>query len=131
MRDSSAAGTHGAAVRFMPKPPKPAASYDEIVRKTVPELDSSFRPTHGQEKAAYEGTRILDADEQKLHNRVLAAVRAIGGIDPVAINVEVDRDRVTLRGRVPDASLLSQIEGRVHDVDGVGVVVNYLVVGPA
>ncbi|MBA3452219.1 MAG: BON domain-containing protein [Deltaproteobacteria bacterium] len=113
----------------MPTPPKPASSYDEIVRKTVPELDSSFRPTHGQEKAAYEGTRILDADEQQLHARVVDAVRGVGGIDPMAVTVEIDRDRVTLRGRVPDPSALSQLESRVHDVDGVGVVVNYVVIG--
>lgn len=111
----------------MPTPPRPARSYDEIVRKTVPELDSSFRPTQGQEKAAYEGTRILDADEQRLHDRVVAA---LGGISEASnVTIEIERDRVTLRGRVADAGLLSQLEMRAHDVEGVGVVANYLVIG--
>lgn len=112
----------------MPTPRKPAESYDEIVRQTVPEIDSSMRPTQGQEKAAYEGTRILDEDEQRLHALVVAAV---SGIDASGVSVEVDRNRVTLRGRVSDMSALSEIESRVQDVDGVGVVANYLVVGPA
>jgi len=115
----------------MPTPPKPAHSYDEIVRQTVPELDSSMRPTRGQEKAAYEGTRILDEDEQRLHDRVVAAVRGISSVDTTGVTVEIDRDCVTLRGRIPEASALSEIEARVHDVEGVGVVADYLVIGPA
>lgn len=115
----------------MPTPPRPAHSYDEIIRQTVPELDSSMRPTQGQEKAAYEGMRILDEDEQRLHDRVVAAVRGISSVDASGVTVEIARDRVTLRGRVPDASALSEIEAHVHDVEGVAVVANYLVVGPA
>ena len=110
---------------------RPAQSYDEIVRQTVPEPDSSFRPSPEQEKAAYEGTRILDEDEQKLYARVVDALLGISDIDPTGVNVEIDRDRVTLRGRIPDAGALSQIERRVHDVEGVSVVANYLVVGSA
>jgi osmotically-inducible protein OsmY len=106
-----------------------ARSYDEIVRQTVPELDSSFRPTQGQEQAAYEGTRILDEDEQKLYSRVVDALLGIGDIDPSGIRVEVDRDRVTLRGQISTASSLDRIERRVHDADGVGLVVNYLTIG--
>lgn len=113
----------------MPTPPRPARTYDEIIRQTVPELDSSFRPTPGQEKAAYEGARALDTDEQQLHDRVAAV---LSGIDEATgVTVEIDRDRVTLRGRIADAGPLSQIENRVHDVDGVGVVANYVVIGPA
>lgn len=115
----------------MPTPPRPAQTYDEIVRKTVPELDSSFRPTPGQEKAAYEGARALDADEQRLHDRVVEAVRGITSVDTSNVNVEIERDRVTLRGRIADATALSEIENRVHGIDGVGVVANYLVIGPA
>jgi osmotically-inducible protein OsmY len=113
----------------MPNPPRPARSYDEIVRQTVPELDSSFRPTEGQEKAAYEGARALDADEQQLHDRVVAALS--GNSDASGVAIEVERTRVTLRGRVPSANALTQIENRVHDVNGVGVVASYLVIGPA
>ncbi len=113
----------------MPNPPRPAQSYDEIVRQTVPELDSSFRPTQGQETAAYEGFRALDADEQQLHDRVVAALSGI--TEASGVNIEIERTRVTLRGRVPDANAVTQIENRVHDIDGVGVVASYLVIGPA
>ena len=113
----------------MPNPPRPAQSYDDIVRQTVPELDSSFRPTPAQEKAAYEGARALDADEQRLHDRVVAALSGSNGAS--GVTVEIDRDRVTLRGRVSDPGALAQLEDRVHAVDGVGVLANYIVVGPA
>ncbi len=113
----------------MPTPPRPAQSYDDIVRQTVPELDSSFRATPAQEKAAYEGARALDADEQRLHDRVVAALT--GASEATGVTAEIDRDRVTLRGRVADPDALSQIENRVRDVDGVSVVANYLVIGPA
>ena len=113
----------------MPTPPRPPQSYDEIVRQTVPELDSSYRPTPGQEKAAYEGARALDADEQQLHHRVLAALSGLG--EASGVSVEIERDKVTLRGRVADPSALSQIDDRVHGIDGVGDVANYLVIGTA
>lgn len=51
-------------------------TYDEIVRKTVPEPDSSFRPSPEQVRQAYEGFRALDADEQALKDRVEAALGA-------------------------------------------------------
>ena len=109
----------------------PARSYDEIVRQTVPELDSSFRPTLGQEKAAYEGTRILDEDEQQLYARVVDSLLGISDIDPSGVHVEIDRDRVTLRGRVHGSGVLDLIERRVQGVNGVGVVTNLLVIGTA
>jgi osmotically-inducible protein OsmY len=115
----------------MPRHPGPAHSYDEIVRQTVPELDSSLRPSREQEKAAYEGTRILDEDEQRLYARVVDALLGLTDVDPSGITVEIDRDTVKLHGRVGFAGALDRIERRVEDVEGVGAVVNYLVIGSA
>jgi hypothetical protein len=99
-------------------------TYDEIVRKTVPEPDSSFRPSPEQVKQAYEGFRALDADEQALQQRVQSAIAGRGDI-----TVEVERNRVTLRGRVRDAEDLTRIPELVRDIDGVGAVDDQLVTG--
>jgi hypothetical protein len=96
-------------------------SYDEITRKTVPEPDSSWRPSPEQVKQAHEGFRAMDAGEQQLHARVSAAVGA-------GIAVEVDGDRVTLRGQVADAEALRRIPELARGVDGVASVDDQLVV---
>ena len=102
--------------------PQPPSSYDDIVRRTVPEPDSSFRPTKGQEQQAREGFRMLDEDEQELHNRVLAA---LGG---ATIDFEVDRTRVILRGHVTSGAAFQEMEDRVRAVEGVTTVENDLVI---
>jgi len=99
-------------------------TYDEIVRKTVPEPDSSFQPSPEQVKQAYEGFRALDADEQALQQRVQAAIGGRGDI-----TVEIDHDRVTLRGRVRDAADLRRIPEIVRRLDGVSAVDDQLVIG--
>lgn len=111
-------GIASAALVDMPK------TYDEIVRKTVPEPDSSFRPSPEQVKQAYEGFRALDADEQALHDRVVAAIGGRGDI-----TVEIDHDRVVLRGRVRDAADLRRIPEIVRRLDGVNAVDDQLVIG--
>jgi osmotically-inducible protein OsmY len=106
-------------------------SYDEIVRSTVPDPDSSRRPTARQEALAREGFRAMDEHEHVLHARVVAALEdVLAACDAcMAFDVEVDRDTVTLRGSVPDVALMSRIEALVAQVEGVGEVVNRLVVG--
>ena len=99
-----------------------ARSYDEIVRRTVPDPDSSFRPTKEQEQQAREGFRMLDEDEHALHDRVMAALR---GTD---VDIEIDRARVTLRGQVASGAELTSIEDRVRAVEGVGDIKNELVI---
>lgn len=97
-------------------------TYDEIVRKTVPDPDSSARPTVRQEQQAHEGFRAMDEHEQALAARVQAA---LGGMP---IEIEVDRETVTLRGKVADAADIARAEELVGRVDGVSGVVNRLVV---
>jgi len=99
-------------------------TYDEIVRKTVPEPDSSLRPSPEQVKQAYEGFRAMDPDEQALQQRVLSAIGGRGDI-----TVEVDHDRVILRGRVRDAGDLRRLPEIVRGLDGVGTVDDQLVIG--
>ena len=108
-------------------PNRAPKTYDEIVRATVPEPDSSWRPTPEQERQAREGFRATDDDEQQLHERVLAALTS-ASIDPSAINIEIDQDRVTLRGQVRDRETLTRIAQVVGEVSGVSAVVDKLVI---
>lgn len=99
-----------------------AKTYDEIERKTVPYPDSSFKPSPEQVQQAKDGFRALDADEQALGARVRAAL----GSDAQGVTVEIDRDRVTLRGTVANASALTNVPDRVRGIDGVSDVVDQL-----
>ena len=99
-------------------------SYDEITRKTVPDPIGSWRPSPEQVKQAQEGFRALDADEQALQARVQAALAGHGDI-----TVEIERDRVTLRGHVRDPQDLTRIPDLVRGIEGVGSVDDQLVSG--
>lgn len=99
-------------------------SYDDITRKTVPDPIGSWQPSKEQVKQAYEGFRALDADEQALQARVQSAIAGKGDI-----TVEIDRDRVILRGRVRDPNDLTRIPELVRGIDGVGSVDDQLVTG--
>jgi osmotically-inducible protein OsmY len=90
-------------------------------------MDGAMRPTREQEKLAFEGFRALDADEQQLANRVHAAL-ASAGVDASKVTVEIDRDRVILRGEVRDREAMMRIPSIVGQVAGVGAVVDQLVV---
>ncbi len=105
---------------------KKPSSYDDIVRRTVVDPDSSVRPTKEQEKAAREGFRAMDDDEQALHDRVQQALAQAGA---AGVAIEVARERVTLRGRVDDVTALRSIEDAVARVPGVDTVHSQLVVG--
>jgi hypothetical protein len=101
-----------------------AKTYDEITRKTVPNPDSSFRPSPEQVQQAHDGFRALDADEQALTERARTAVGAIAN----GITVEVTRDRITLRGKVKDAETLARISDAVRDL---GTIDDQLVIDAA
>jgi osmotically-inducible protein OsmY len=122
-----ACGTRAAVTWFMPgRNRETPRTYDEIVRKTVPDPDSSQRPTARQEQLAYEGFRAMDDAESALHHRVIAELASIG--EP-GIDVEIDRETATLRGRVRNAATIALVEETVRGVDGVERIVNRLVVG--
>jgi osmotically-inducible protein OsmY len=77
-----------------------------------------------QEQQAREGFRAMDEQEQALQARVIAALAGLTSVD-----VEVDRETVTLRGRVDDVATIARAEELAGQVDGVSGVVNRLVVG--
>jgi len=105
----------------------PARSYEDIVRKTVVDPDSSVRPTREQEEQARQGFRALDADEQVIHDRVREVLETMGG-SAARVDVEVNGELVTLRGQVTDMSTLRAIEEAVARVTGVETIHNQVVV---
>ncbi|MBL0214203.1 MAG: hypothetical protein IPQ07_09970 [Myxococcales bacterium] len=104
-------------------------SYDDIIRSTVPEPDSGFRPTHDQELAALDGTHTRPAEEAALYARVFEALRGTG-VEVSGITVEIDGTKVTLAGRVADVQVLPQLEGAVRAIEAVGDLVDRIVVIP-
>ena len=102
-----------------------AKSYDEIVRSTVPEPDSSFQPTPDQVRDGRHGARAQDGDERALEGLVSAAV---SGIAISNLEVEVEHGRVVLFGQVASAEVLRQLEARLAEVPGVGSLDNRVVV---
>jgi osmotically-inducible protein OsmY len=106
-------------------------SYDEIVRNTVPDPDSSQRPTARQEALAREGFRAMDAHERALYDRVVEALEDAFACtnECWGFEIEIDREAVTLRGQVHDPATLALVENTVRDVAGVVSVNNRLVVG--
>jgi len=105
-------------------------SYDDIVRKTVIEPDSSVRPSRAQEQAAREGYRALDDDERVLQDRVTSTLASQGGAWS-GVTAEVSRDLVTLRGRVGDPAALRSLEDVVARIPGVETVHNQVVIAAA
>ena len=103
------------------------SSYDDIVRRTVVDPDSSVRPTREQEAAAREGFRALDADEQVLYDRVREALASLG-TSAANVTAEVTRELVTLRGRVSDIATLRRVEDAVALATGVETIHNQIVV---
>ena len=89
----------------------------------------SWRPTIEQEKRAYEGFRALEPEEQELQERVCDALLE-AGLDASTLQIEIDRDRVILRGQVRDHESLMRIPTVVGQVDGVRAVVDQLVIAP-
>ena len=123
------AGTGAAVPRHVAPAGKKPRTYDDIVRETVVDPDSSVRPTREQEQAAREGFRAMDAYEQALRDRVERALvsTVVGATD---VTIEVARDLVTLRGRVPDTAMLRSVEEAVSRVAGVEAIHSLLVVDP-
>jgi len=105
----------------------PPRSYEEVVRKTVVDPDSSARPTLEQEQAAREGLRAVDDHERVLQDRVVQALSATGA-NAVGVTVEIDRELVILRGHVADTAMLRAVEDAVALVPGVATIHSLLVV---
>jgi osmotically-inducible protein OsmY len=91
----------------MPRAPR---TYDEITRRTVPEPDTSFRPSQDQlDRAQDEFIRQQVGDLLVEHNAP-------------DVGFEVDRGRVILRGTVRDEQMATRIRRevmRLKDVEQV------------
>lgn len=108
-------------------PNRPPRSYEEIVRRTVPNPDSSYRPPPEVERRAREGFRALSPQEQTLFDDIHDALIQ-EGLPAATLSIEVDRDHVVLRGKVRDVHTDYKVEQVVRGVEGVGSVVNQLVI---
>lgn len=97
-------------------------TYDDITRATVPEPDSGFRPTKEQIRQAKEGFWALDDDEKALTERARTAVAAIAP----GVGVEVSRNTITLRGKVPDTETMQRVRDAVSEL---GTIDDQLTIG--
>jgi osmotically-inducible protein OsmY len=104
-------------------------TYEDITRATVPQPDSSFRPSEEQERQAFEGYRALDENESALHARVMDALRD-SGINWQGIAIDVCDTQIAVRGTVDEASDLTRIPDIIRNVEGVSSVDDRLVVLP-
>lgn len=104
-------------------------TYDDITRATVPDPDSSMRPSTDQVRDAFAGYRALDAEESALHARVMDALRD-SGMNWQNIAIEVEGGRVAVRGTVDDDEALSRIPDLIRNVEGVDHVDDRLVILP-
>jgi osmotically-inducible protein OsmY len=100
-------------------------SYDDIVRETVVEPDSSQRPTKTQERDSVNGPRSLRPDEQQLEARVRQALTSLGIRD---LDLEVVDETVSVRGAVTTPELAMRVTDVVAAVPGVERVDNQVVV---
>lgn len=87
-------------------------NYDDIVRSTVPEPDSSFRPTKQQIDDTRAGKIAMDADETALLSTVRARLGAFPGV-----TASVEGRRVTLSGAVSDPATMQRV---IDAVQGIG-----------
>lgn len=110
----------------------PPRSYDDIVRRTVPDPDSSFRPTPQQIAEAGEEHRErrmaaqMTSDEHELYGRVASVL--LGEESLGEIGFELDGRRVILHGSVPDAAALRRVERLAETIDGIDEIENRIVV---
>lgn len=94
-------------------------TYDEIIAKTVPDPDSSFRPTEQERDEAL--TRVIPPDDEVLAKKVEEALRDLGA---GYLSFDIDGSRVTLRGAVADLPTWRQIDAAVSSLPGVSALDN-------
>jgi len=115
---------------------KTASSYDEITRRTVPNPDSSMRPSREEEmlakhrfgEATEHRPRPLTPSEQATLERVRRALIADPGLALRHVNVSMDGRCVVLTGDVPGEATSIRIQEIAASLEGVDTVDNQLVV---
>jgi osmotically-inducible protein OsmY len=120
----------------MPGDRRNISSYDDIVRRTVPEPDSSFRADVDEEhlsrhragKAADHLPHDATPEEQQTLARVRAALEADASVDLSLVLLAMDGREVVLKGSVPGPSTSARIEDVAGRVEGVDRVDNQLAI---
>ena len=100
-------------------------SYDEIVRRTVPNPDSSWRPSREQETYAQQHTVTPEVQEicDDIHDALITA-----GIDASTLRCMVDAEHTVIRGWAPDRKSADRIIAIVEGVPGVKSVIDQITV---
>jgi hypothetical protein len=89
-------------------------TYDEITARTVPDPDSSFRPTQEQQREAL--SRVEPPRDEVLALKVEEALTEVNGSD---LSFEIDGNRVVLHGAVVDMPTWRRIDAALRAIDGV------------
>jgi osmotically-inducible protein OsmY len=113
-----------------------ASSYDEIVRRTVPQPDSSFRSTIDEEhlsrhragKAADHVPHEPTDGERATLARVCAVLEADHAIDLTNVRLTMDGRELVIKGNVPGPATSARIEDVAGHVDGVDRIDNQLAI---
>lgn len=109
---------------------KTPSSYDEILRRTVVNTDTSMRPSREEEmlsrhrfgEATEHRPRPLTNTELELLDRVRRTLMADPGLDLTNVEIMVDGRCVVLTGDVPGIATsirIADLAGALHGVDGV------------
>lgn len=108
------------------------ASYDDVVRATVPLPDSSRRPTRAEVHEAVTrppGPRFTAAwpdDDMPPPSVLLAALDVLHGADLSDLTLTLDRGRITLDGSVATQDDRERIVRALGEVEGVTTVIDVL-----
>ena len=121
----------------MPNGRRDPTSYDEILRRTVPDPDLGFRPTAEEERLSRhrfgESTehrpRPLTPTERRTLDKVTAALDADPTLDLTHVELGIDGRELILIGSVPGPSTSARIADTACAIDGIDRVDNQLVIG--
>jgi osmotically-inducible protein OsmY len=113
-----------------------ASSYDEIVRRTVPQPDSSFRSTIDEEhlsrhragKAADHVSHEATETERATLAKVVAKLEADHAIDLTNVRLSMDGRELVIKGNVPGPATSARIEDVAGHIDGVDRIDNQLAI---
>jgi osmotically-inducible protein OsmY len=112
------------------------SSYDEIVRRTVPEPDGGKQPSKDEQDLARHRAGLaadhiphpLSQAESATLSAAQHALAADPAIDMSRVRVGIDGRELILKGQVPGPSTKARIEDIAMKVDGVDRVDNQLAV---
>jgi osmotically-inducible protein OsmY len=112
----------------------PNRTYDDIVRATVPNPDSSHRPTQTEEQVAVErpaGPRITTATagengDSPSENAVRDALASLGTADVADLDITIEGGRLQIDGSVASKDDRDLIVRRLEGMPGVVAVIDTL-----